>query len=86
MKEYIERSAAMNQCAAFSDERARISKLPAADVTPVVHGEWDFEDWKGCATCTNCNVHYPVEYTNYLFELNNPFCRHCGAKMDGGNK
>ena len=30
-KEYIERSAAMNQCKAFSDERARIGKLPAAD-------------------------------------------------------
>lgn len=82
-KEYIERSLAERQCEAFSDERARIHNLPAADVAPVVHGVWIpivsyfHREPDGRYYCSECRR---VETSKGIY------CRLCGAKMDGDDK
>ncbi len=53
---------------------AMIARFPAADVAPVVHGEWIHHD-DGVVTCSECgNAESSDSY----------YCRYCGAKMDGG--
>lgn len=87
MAEYIEREALMatvNEWE-FSVEDfdcfvQDLEKIPAADVAPVVHGEWDAKIMKDIGTytvywCSKCNC---VSY----FKHN--YCPNCGAKMDGG--
>ena len=53
-----------------------LNAIPSADVAPVVHGKWIFDDPKRFIThCSNCNwvnVHYAWHY-----------CPHCGADMRG---
>lgn len=58
-----------------------VNETPAADVAPVVHGEWvvcgDGENvpWM-CSHCGKTTAHkYKVMYGNY--------CPNCGARMDG---
>lgn len=55
---------------------------PAADVAPVVHGNWiPFEHWvhktywkgKACSVC-NANIGHKTVFK---------FCPNCGARMDG---
>ena len=56
--------------------KSMVSKAPAADVAPVVHGRWVFGG-DGCVICSECNEE----------ESNNNhrnYCPNCGAKMDGG--
>jgi|WetSurMetagenome_2_1015567.scaffolds.fasta_scaffold57460_2 hypothetical protein len=64
-----------------------IAAIPAADVAPVVHAEWqEFDDpetnaWE-CSACRHVYVligDTPVE--NYYLH-----CPNCGARMDGGAK
>ena len=71
----------------------KIKNTHAADVTPVVHGEWikkEVEDFwipssleTGKPTkailpvCSNCKT----EFGTIAFEYD--YCPHCGAKMDG---
>lgn len=61
-----------------------IDDAPAADVAPVVHGQWE---WLGpnrlvadcmCGTCSACKVR-----SKYI--VNTMLCPNCAAKMDGGN-
>lgn len=63
---------------------AIIEQFHAADVTPVVHGRWE---WLGpnrlvadcmCGTCSACKVR-----SKYI--VNTMLCPNCGAKMMGGN-
>ena len=55
-----------------------IERIPAADVAPVVHGEWivshipDSMLWE----CDQCGFDCGAHSFN--------FCPNCGAKMDGG--
>ncbi len=57
--------------------RGVLRLVPAADVAPVVHGEW-IEDESGYQICSNCgDEHYWDEYRA-------TYCESCGAKMDGG--
>lgn len=52
-----------------------LENIPAADVAPVVHGEWIHHD-DGVVTCSECgNAESSDSY----------YCRYCGAKMDGGD-
>jgi len=60
---------------------ADIDAMPAADVAPVVHGEWvvcgDGKDvpWM-CSHCGKTTAHkYKTMYGKY--------CPNCGARMDG---
>ena len=107
MAEYIEREAAVKAFNNFDAGRADsppftlltpeefaeyLYELPAADVAPVVHGQWLKEEKE-----TYCPVQYeedgePIlhKYTCYTCSLCGrisgilePYC-HCGAKMDGG--
>ena len=60
-----------------------IVAILAADVAPVIHSQWEYEEpngansFKGAYWCTNC--HQPE-----TFKRN--FCPSCGAKMDGGQE
>lgn len=94
MAEYIEREAAIrvvNGQSSLTMTRSSlidsISKLPAADVVPVVHGRWDdsgrytFTGGSTAVRCTNCGCALTVSE----YHLNNwNYCPVCGAKMDGG--
>lgn len=56
-----------------------LEEAPAADVAPVVHSKWIFNDEWWEFRCTNCQGAFGnVKKYNY--------CPHCGAKMDGGKK
>ena len=90
MAEYIEREAAINVVRGrFSlpvDNliASVIKELPAADVAPVVHGEWVDEGFyadgsaKHAFHCSNCG-HHIIEWKD---DTSN-YCPNCGAKMDG---
>ena len=90
-KEYIEREAALKQNY-FSESKTPddnyhfnaeikfcISSLPAADVAPVRHGEW--QEINGIFRCSLCE--YSFEHEGYQHFFN--YCPNCGAKMDGGD-
>lgn len=91
--EYIRRSDALNgaelfQCGWAEIEAVQtdyIERLPAADVAPVVHGEWYLLD--DCANaglyCSVCSRRVHREEFAYK-KLRSKYCPHCGAKMDGG--
>lgn len=61
-----------------------IESMPAADVTPVVHGTWEERDdgWGGtyyhCSACGEdwCIIEGTPDENNWNY------CPHCGAKMD----
>ena len=92
MAEYIERSAAVKavlrerspansvaQNRKLSIIQRDLLTMPAADVVPVVHGQW--VDGK----CSNCGVDIPTDDAHdAIFETECRFCYYCGAKMDGG--
>ena len=85
--DFIKRKAAMEIVKRTSGDYAtafsEIRQLPAADVAPVVHGEWveelkvlsfGQEDKVIAYKCSECGA---IECEKH------PYC-HCGAKMDGG--
>ena len=96
MAEYIEREALKEHLGSyagmFTAELGFVVNLqavldgidfqPAADVVPVVHGRWERigEDYENCS---NCGTVFEAKPTQYFFEMNNKFCRMCGARMDG---
>ena len=87
-KEYIEREAAVAFLENMAASRYLIQsfedkeKFPAADVAPVVHGEWipivNYFHGKPDGRYY-CSVCHRVETTKGIY------CRLCGARMDGGN-
>ena len=61
--------------------RTIIAGMPAADVAPVVHGQW-IED-HDYLKCPECGVMVKWDFT--FFDIGNwNYCPNCGAKMDGG--
>lgn len=57
-----------------------VEKMPAADVVPVVHGEWllrheGYGHYWECSSCHKNPCIYVTKDTRY--------CPNCGAKMDG---
>lgn len=83
-KEYIERGALISILDAkplFLCVARMVSKLPAADVVEVVHGEWKLGK-SGCMYfCGKCNyAAHPREVDEW------GFCPQCGARMDGERK
>ena len=60
--------------------------IPAADVAPVVHGEWIHNTKREYDyICSVCRGDAPEDrYRNNA--ILTPYCPHCGAVMDGGEK
>ena len=56
-----------------------LNEVPAADVAPVVHGEWLHKN--GEMYCSVCGSEALMDEVYYK----SPYCPDCGAKMDGGN-
>lgn len=94
MAEYIEREAAIrvvNGQSSLTMTRSslidEISKLPAADVAPVVHGRWavrfDGPYKRRRCYCSHCGKHNGVG--GIAQNQEKPYCPNCGAKMDGGD-
>ena len=61
-----------------------IDTLPTADVEPVVHAKWVFDEDSSseeekCYRCSNCKA---ILEEDYKWRVHN-YCYHCGAKMGG---
>ena len=90
MAEYIERDAAIrvvNGQSSLTMTRSSlidsISKLPAADVAPVVRGQWE----PGNPICPVCGGDKFKDLDADIWcDWQPDFCPNCGAKMDGGNE
>lgn len=82
MAEYIKREDVLRE---YDKEQRRngpwrfetlIESIPAADVSPVLHGQWilvDTDKWIG--VCSNCNRQDSIDHLA-------KHCRFCGARMD----
>ena len=65
---------------AYNDLAEDFYSIPAADVAPVVHGQWipfHSEIAGDIQYCSACEIGFAAK-TDY--------CPHCGAKMDGGDE
>lgn len=94
MAEYIERAAAVKvilrerkptnsvaQNRMLSIIQRDLLTMCAADVAPVVYGQW-IED-HDYLKCPECGVMVKWDFT--FFDIGNwNYCPNCGAKMDGG--
>ena len=101
MKEYIEREAVVDKIREIRNDfsptvrpmfdvfKHMLSEAPAADVVPVIHGEWVGMEGDVCSECgaslseiMDADSYYAIGFDpNQLVA-----CPFCGAKMDGGNK
>lgn len=92
MTEYIDRQAAIDALDRIFDNvpmeltteilrlRRELRGLSPADVAPVVHSRWiKTADGAECEKCGREAV-YQIIDDHWQYE---PFCPHCGAKMDG---
>ena len=60
--------------------RQNIMDIPAADVAPMVHGQWETSsDIPDSLICSVCKCGFDM----WKHDPHN-FCPNCGAKMDGG--
>lgn len=97
MTEYIDRTALM---ANLPNEpykgvlRRVLMQAPAADVAPVVHGQWKYDqnanDWGiggyVCSVCKNKNNNLPCSRAKSVALFSGAkYCPECGAKMGGGD-
>ena len=65
---------------ALSVVEGEIAKQPTADVAPVRHGHWIYENfYTHCSVCGKMAI-----YDKYGQEVESDYCPRCGAKMDGG--
>ena len=88
MDEYIEREAEQTSCRKYSFAESYdafavdciLKSIPAADVSPVRHGEWEIvvgSNGKEYMVCTCCRVSQGL---TGVFT----YCPNCGCRMDGG--
>ena len=87
MDEYIDRAVAVSQ-ANFIHGRwddvyvsaATLMAMPAADVAPVIHGQWE----PGNPICPVCGGNKFKDLDADIWcDWQPDFCPNCGAKMDG---
>ena len=90
--EYISREAALMklmQDGCSAKNLQSISDMPAADVAPVVHGEWlrSDDDWNSLTIiqCSICGEEWCFETDDDVSLLDYKHCPNCGARMDGGD-
>lgn len=96
MTEYIDRTALLDN---LPDEpykgvlRRVLMQAPVADVAPVVHGRWEYDenatDWGiggyVCSECKNRNNNLPCNRVKAVQIFSGArYCPNCGAKMGGG--
>lgn len=56
-----------------------VERLPVADVSPVKHGHWIYENfYTHCSVCGKMAI-----YDKYGQEVESDYCPRCGAKMGG---
>ena len=87
--EYIRREDAIRlaeqgQVQGFPWQFQMLVRLPPADVSPVVHGHWEYIDDTYCGfkdTDVRCSVCKTT--TNIKRFRKTKWCPDCGAKMDG---
>ena len=102
MAEYMEREALLDDLDAAMKKsgmgyvvgqtmKRYIKRVPAADVTPVVHAEWiPSPDGINPIKCRRCGTVAPYRMEldfNHdigLYPYKSNYCPNCGAKMDGG--
>ena len=95
MKEYIEREALLRLIEENSETkfdwsesvdidvlRPVILDMPAADVVPVVHGEWTLYPSDAYMKCSACGMEYLVSKMPHVVG----YCPNCGADMRGAHK
>ena len=89
MAEYIEKEALVHHFMTkrqyltkdlVMDAAYEVSKFPAADVVPVVHGRWVREE-DDVLRCQRCNSEPLLD--DYGFWVKSCYCPKCGARMDG---
>lgn len=92
MAEYIDRDGLLEEIEAAEKHggmgsvvagtlRRYVKRMPAADIVPVVHGEWIEAVTQTGDKCVECSVCHEHENPNAV--IKGRFCWHCGAKMDG---
>lgn len=88
MAEYIELDSALRVTHIMRPEdedlKSAISNIPAADVSPVVHGKWYGNDCTVCKLPWNYNMVQDADDLGY-FDPMPEYCPNCGARMDGGD-
>lgn len=92
MAEYIQRETLLERAEYDNNYRLIIpaealKAAPAANVVPVVHGEWVRPHWRNSNFCYDCSVcGNEVMHQEYRWRDKKiyPICPWCGAKMDGG--
>lgn len=85
MAEYVSKDTLYSMCqptGVFRLHVSHIDQMPAADVAPVVHAQpvLFFDDpftGRRFTTCSNCDG---------KIGKRDRYCRHCGARMDGGTQ
>ena len=66
--------------------KSMVSKAPAADVAPVVHGRWIHSRYENCCDqfelvkCSQCGHE---AYAMAFYVRGGNYCPNCGARMDG---
>lgn len=82
--EYISREAALqaqNKSMNLAECRKRLERIPAADVVPVRHGKWEWNDDNGYYYCSLCKSIAPKEDQDGNYYDWVSYCPHCGADM-----
>ena len=85
MKEYVEMGLLLDAISVSKLDYLKVTdvicKVPTADVSPVVHGEW-IELYENNYECSACGDWWEtIEGTPQDNGMS--YCPHCGARMDG---
>ena len=81
MAEYIKREAAIDLITRRYENpeicTQEINSIPAADVAPVRHGQWQYGDYYDIGdVCSECDWDSKMTHPSYRY------CPNCGAKMN----
>ena len=83
MDDFISRKAAIQSTSVWNGDvgteawiRDALEKLPAADVRPMVRGEWEYNPGDNIPYCSECMMPQDSECN---------FCPNCGADMREGS-